>query len=52
VFLAFGSYGGYSWEYVLVASLIALFGFEAGMVLNDYVDRGYDTRDVDSRMTR
>jgi 4-hydroxybenzoate polyprenyltransferase len=50
--LAFGSFGGFSWGYVLVAALIGLFGFEAGMVLNDYVDRVYDTRDVDGRFTR
>ncbi len=51
-FLAFGTYGGFSWGYVLVAALIGLFGFEAGMVLNDYVDRVHDTRDVDGRFTR
>jgi 4-hydroxybenzoate polyprenyltransferase len=50
--LAFGFYVGFSWGYVLVAALIALFGFEAGMVLNDYVDRVHDTRDVDGRFTR
>jgi 4-hydroxybenzoate polyprenyltransferase len=50
--LAFGFYGGFSWGHLLVAALIGLFGFEAGMVLNDYVDRVHDTRDVDARMTR
>jgi 4-hydroxybenzoate polyprenyltransferase len=50
--LAFAFYGGFSWGYVLVAALIGLFGFEAGMVLNDYVDRVHDTRDVDGRFTR
>lgn len=50
--LAFAAYGGFSWPYLLTAALIGFFGFEAGMVLNDYVDRVYDTRDVDGRMTR
>jgi 4-hydroxybenzoate polyprenyltransferase len=50
--LAFGTYGGFSWPYLLTAALIGLFGFEAGMVLNDYVDRIHDTKDVEGRMTR
>jgi 4-hydroxybenzoate polyprenyltransferase len=50
--LAFAAYGGFSWSGLLIAALIGLLGFEAGMVLNDYVDRVYDTRDVDDRMTR
>ncbi|MDG6257427.1 MAG: UbiA family prenyltransferase [Methanomicrobiaceae archaeon] len=52
LFLAFGAYRNFSWDYVLVAALIGLVGFEAGMVLNDYVDRVHDTRDVDRRFTR
>ncbi len=50
--LAFAAYGGFSWTYLFTAALIGLFGFEAGMVLNDYVDRVYDTKDVERRMTR
>jgi len=50
--LAFAAYGGFSWTYLLTAALIGLLGFEAGMVLNDYVDRVYDTKDVEDRMTR
>ncbi len=50
--LAFQNYGGFSWELVGRAALIGLFGFEAGLVLNDYVDREYDRRDVDSSLTR
>lgn len=52
LFLAFGTYGGFSWPLVVTAVLIGLFGFEAGMVLNDYVDREYDRRDVEGRLTR
>jgi len=50
--LAFAAYGGFSWTYLLTAALIGFFGFEAGMVLNDYVDRIYDTKDVEGGMTR
>ena len=50
--LAFAAYGGFSCTYLFTAALIGLFGFEAGMVLNDYVDRVYDTKDVERRMTR
>ncbi|WAI02329.1 UbiA family prenyltransferase [Methanogenium organophilum] len=49
--LAFAAYDGFSWSYLFTIALIGLFGFEAGMVLNDYVDRIYDRRDVESRMT-
>lgn len=52
LFLAFGTYGGFSWPLVVTAALIGLFGFEAGMVLNDYVDRERDQRDVEGRLTR
>jgi 4-hydroxybenzoate polyprenyltransferase len=45
--LAFENYGGFSWSLTIRAALIALFGFEAGMVLNDYVDREVDERDVE-----
>ena len=50
--LALQNYGGFSWELVVRAALIGLFGFEAGLVLNDYVDLEYDRRDVDSSLTR
>lgn len=51
--LAFGNYGGFSWTLTLKAALIGLFGFEAGLVLNDYVDREMDRKDVESdRLTR
>ena len=47
LFLSFQTYGGFDWLLVAKAALIALFGFEAGFVLNDYVDRDLDARDVD-----
>ncbi|WP_410508835.1 prenyltransferase [Methanosarcina hadiensis] len=50
--LAFANYGGFSWELTLKAALIGLFGFEAGFVLNDYVDRNRDRLDVENTMTR
>ena len=52
ILLAFNTYGGFTWAYLLTAALIGFFGFEAGMVLNDYVDRVHDTKDVDRRLTR
>lgn len=50
--LAFQNYGGFSWELVARAALIGLLGFLAGLVLNDYVDREHDRRDVDGALTR
>ncbi len=50
--LASDNYGGISWELVGRAALIGFFGFEAGLVLNDYIDREYDRRDVDGALTR
>ena len=52
LFLSFPRYGGFSWILVGKAALIALLGFEAGFVLNDYVDRYIDARDVDSMLTK
>jgi len=51
--LATATYGGFSWFDLGRVALIGFFGFEAGMVLNDYVDREYDKLDVDrSRLTK
>lgn len=51
--LAFENYGGFSWSLTIRAALIGLLGFEAGFVLNDYVDRELDERDVEfDRLTR
>ena len=50
--LSFQSYGAVSNWVILKSALIALFGFEAGFVLNDYVDYEYDRLDVDDILTR
>jgi len=50
--LASKSYPGLTWTLVLTVVLIAFFGFSAGLVLNDYVDRDLDRRDVDRRLSR
>jgi 4-hydroxybenzoate polyprenyltransferase len=52
LFLSFPRYGGFSWPLVGKAVLIAILGFEAGFVLNDYVDREIDRRDVDPALTK
>ena len=51
LFLAFANYGGFSWPLTLKVALIGLFGFEAGFVLNDYVDRNRDRLDVENTLT-
>jgi len=50
--LSFQSYGTVSNWIILKSALIALFGFEAGFVLNDYVDRDIDRLDVDDSLSR
>ena len=50
--LSFQNYGPVSNWMILKSALIALFGFEAGFVLNDYVDHEYDRLDVDDILTR
>lgn len=50
--LAFGNYGGFSWPLLIKAAFIGLFGFEAGLVLNDYVDRNRDRLDVEDTLTK
>nr|WP_320161953.1 UbiA family prenyltransferase [uncultured Methanoregula sp.] len=51
--LATVTYGGFSWSELAKVALIGFFGFEAGLVLNDYIDREYDRRDVErSRLTK
>jgi 4-hydroxybenzoate polyprenyltransferase len=49
--LAFGAYGGFSWLKLLHVGLIGLFGFEAGMVLNDILDHDIDHIELDEKMT-
>jgi len=46
--LATSVYGLFSWYDLAKVALIGFFGFEAGFVLNDYVDRAYDARDVEA----
>ncbi len=51
--LATMTYGGFSWLMLVKVALIGFFGFEAGLVLNDYIDREIDKKDVDqSRLTK
>lgn len=49
--LAFTNYGGFSREITFKAILIGLFGFEGGLVLNDYVDRKRDSLDIEDSLT-
>ncbi len=46
--LATSVYGLFSWYDLVKVALIGFFGFEAGFVLNDYVDRNYDARDIEA----
>lgn len=51
--LATVTYGGFSWFELGKVALIGFFGFEAGLVLNDYIDRTFDAKDVErDRLTR
>ena len=45
-------YGGFDLSILIRVILIAVFGFEAGMVLNDYVDRDLDKKDIDNSLTK
>ena len=47
--LATVTYGTFSWWLVIKGALIGFLGFEAGLVLNDYIDREYDRRDIEHR---
>jgi 4-hydroxybenzoate polyprenyltransferase len=46
--LATTVYGNFSWFELARVALIGFFGFEAGFVLNDYIDREYDKKDIES----
>jgi len=46
--LATVTYGGFAWFDLVRVALIGFFGFEAGLVLNDYIDREYDRKDVET----
>ncbi|MFO7797094.1 MAG: UbiA family prenyltransferase [Promethearchaeati archaeon] len=47
--LAFRDNNFFSWNLIIIVALIGLFGFEAGMVLNDIIDRNLDKLDVDKK---
>jgi len=46
LFLAFQTYGGFSWTIVIQAILIGFLGFEAGLILNDIVDSNIDKKET------
>ncbi len=46
--LATITYGGFAWLDLVRFALIGFFGFEAGLVLNDYIDREYDRKDIET----
>jgi len=46
------NYGGFEWLMLAKVALIGFFGFEAGLVLNDYIDRDIDKKDVENRLTK
>jgi 4-hydroxybenzoate polyprenyltransferase len=51
--LAAASYGTFSFLSLVRAVFIGLLGFSAGLVLNDYVDRDYDRKDIEAeRLTK
>ncbi len=50
--LATATYGGFSWLVLVKVALIGFLGFEAGLVLNDYIDRQYDATEPDGQLTR
>lgn len=54
LFLGFIFYGNFSLTTVLKAVLIGFFGFEAGLVLNDFVDAEIDTKELpsDTKLTK
>ena len=51
--LATAAYGGFSFFELGKVALIGFLGFEAGLILNDYIDRSFDAKDVErNRLTR
>jgi len=46
--LATTVYGNFAWFDLARVSLIGFLGFEAGLVLNDYIDRNSDKKDIES----
>jgi 4-hydroxybenzoate polyprenyltransferase len=50
--LATMTYGGFSWFMLAKVALIGFCGFEAGLVLNDYIDRDIDRKDAEGQLTK
>jgi 4-hydroxybenzoate polyprenyltransferase len=50
--LAFRQHNDFSWSLLIRVALIGFFGFEAGMVLNDILDRNIDHIEPDNKMTK
>ena len=50
--LAFKDYNVFSWSLVFRVVFIGLFGFEAGMVLNDIIDRNIDKKVGENKFTK
>jgi 4-hydroxybenzoate polyprenyltransferase len=50
--LAAETYGGFSWTLGARAVAMAACGFSAGLVLNDYIDRDLDRKDVSPTFSR
>jgi len=51
--LGAAAYGTFSWVLLAKGALIGFLGFEAGLVLNDYIDREHDRRDIEHyRLTK
>ncbi|MEJ2242180.1 MAG: UbiA family prenyltransferase [Candidatus Bathyarchaeota archaeon] len=48
IFLAFQIYDSFSWLILLKGILIGFFGFEAGLILNDIVDRDIDKKEIET----
>ena len=44
--LAFKNYDYFSWGLLILAVFIGLFGFEAGLVLNDIIDHNIDKHHI------
>ena len=48
LFLAFQFHDGFSWSLIIRAVFISFLGFEAGLVLNDIVDRDIDRKEIET----
>ena len=47
IFLAFQIHNIFSWSLIVKGILIGFFGFEAGLILNDIVDRDIDKKEIE-----